>query len=210
MRSNAEFRIDSYGLERQELGMIGKMKYLWIAVFVLALGPALAGGGEQATRTVVVMGDSLSAGYNLPPGAGFPAQLGIWLNNNGTQVNIISAAVSGDTSAGGLARIDWAVSGPGGARPDLVIIEFGGNDALRGFEPSLTRANLAQMIEILKAQNIPVLLAGMRAPPNMGREYETEFNRLYPELAAAYGVHFYPFFLEGVATVPALNLSDGI
>ena len=122
----------------------------------------------------------------------------------------VNAAVSGDTSSGGLARIEWAVSGANGGNPDLVIVEFGGNDALRGLEPSLTRSNLAQMSEFLKARQIPVLLAGMRAPPNMGREYETEFNDLYPDLAGEYGVYFYPFFLEGVAAIPELNLSDGI
>jgi acyl-CoA thioesterase-1 len=186
------------------------LKYLWIVALCLVAGSALSGGAEQETRTIVVMGDSLSAGYNLPPGAAFPAQLEIWLTEKGAAVVVVNAAVSGDTSAGGLARMEWAVSGQPGTDPDLVIVEFGGNDALRGFEPSLTRSNLAQMIETLKDHQIPVLLAGMRAPPNMGREYETEFNGLYADLAKKYGVYFYPFFLEGVAAIPELNLSDGI
>ena len=186
------------------------MKYLWIAVLWLATGLALAGGTEPASRTIVVMGDSLSAGYNLPPGAAFPARLEIWLAAKGTSVEVVNAAVSGDTSSGGLARVEWSISEHPGGGPDLVIVEFGGNDALRGFEPSLTRSNLARIIEFLKERQIPVLLAGMRAPPNMGREYEAEFNGLYPELAKEYGVYFYPFFLEGVAAIPALNLSDGI
>jgi len=185
------------------------LKYLALAGALLAANPAL-GGGEPAPYTVVVMGDSLSAGYNLPPGAAFPERLEVWLEREGVPVAMVNAAVSGDTSAGGLARIEWAVTGNGGNKPDLVIVEFGGNDALRGFEPALTRSNIARMIEYLAARDIPVLLAGMRAPPNMGREYESEFNGLYPALAEEYGVHFYPFFLEGVAAVPELNLGDGI
>ena len=170
----------------------------------------MSGGAERTARLIVVLGDSLSAGYNLPPGAAFPAQLENWLSDRGAVVEVVNAAVSGDTSSGGLARIDWAVSGGSGNGPDLVIVEFGGNDALRGLEPSLTRSNLAQMIEILKEYRIPVLLAGMRAPPNMGREYAAEFDSIYAELAQEYGVYYYPFFLEGVAMIPELTLSDGI
>ncbi|MEE8371159.1 MAG: arylesterase [Sphingomonadales bacterium] len=180
-----------------------------LAIWVISVIAAPLQAGE-AGRTVVVFGDSLAAGFNLPPGASFPAQLEVWLRAEGNRVTVINAGVSGDTSAGGIARMDWVLSSLPGGKADLVIVEFGGNDMLRGFEPSITRTNIAAMLELLNARQIPSLLAGMKAPPNMGREYEEEFNRLFPELAKEYGSHFYPFFLEGVAARPELNLSDGI
>lgn len=165
--------------------------------------------GKQATAAdykILVLGDSLSAGYGLAGSEAFPNQLEARLKAAGSPVTVIGAGVSGDTTSGGLARLDWAM----GDNPDLVILELGANDGLRGIDPSLTFENLAQMIKIIQAQGKKVLLAGMLAPPNMGQEYAAQFNRIYPDLAQKYGVTLYPFFLEGVAGVPDLNLEDGI
>jgi acyl-CoA thioesterase I len=161
-----------------------------------------------AARTVrlVALGDSLSAGYNLPADQAFPAVLEKALRARGHDIVIVNAGVSGDTSAGGRDRLDWSV--PDGT--DGVILELGANDALRGFSPDVTRGNLDAMIIRLKERGIGVLLAGMRAPPNMGDAYAKAFDGLYPELAAKHGIALYPFFLDGVAGQPALNQRDGI
>lgn len=188
---------------------------MWIKLFFVALlaavAPLSAGiaadGGEA--RLIVALGDSLTAGYNLPPGESFPAQLEAALRARGLNVSVANAGVSGDTSSGGRARLDWALSSVAG-KPDLVIVEFGGNDVLRGIEPSITRANIDAILEDLGERDIPVLLAGMQAPPNMGRDYAEEFNALYPALAQKHDVPFYPFFLDGVVFDPDLKLGDGI
>jgi len=156
--------------------------------------------------TIVVLGDSLSAGYQLAPGEGFPEQLQIALDKKGISAKIVGAGVSGDTSSGGLSRLDWSVE----EGTDAVILEFGGNDALRGLPPETTRENLEAMIERLQVRDIKVLLAGMMAPPNMGEDYAKAFNPIYPELAEKHGVAFYPFFLDGVAGEANLNIEDGI
>lgn len=158
---------------------------------------------------IVAMGDSLTAGYNLPPDASFPVQLQTLLNSDGERVKVMNAGVSGDTSSGGRARLEWMLSGLT-QTPDLVVLEFGGNDALRGIEPSITKQNIGAMLQMLKHRGIPTLLVGMRAPPNMGRAYEGEFNSIFPELAAEHDVPLYPFFLDGVALQPDLKLADGI
>lgn len=154
---------------------------------------------------LVALGDSLTAGYNLPPDAAFPARLEKALRATGLDVRVDNAGVSGDTSTSGLARLDWALDG----KPDGVILELGANDALRGIPPDLTEANLDKILSRLKAKGIPVLLAGMRAPPNWGPEYRRAFDSLYSRLAARHGVALYPFFLDGVAAVPHLNQDDG-
>ena len=169
-----------------------------------AMGPmALA---SAAPITLVALGDSLTAGYGLPPGDGFPDKLQAALKARGHDVIVIDAGVSGDTTSGGLSRLNWSV----GEKADGVILELGANDALRGIRPQETRRNLAAMLEQLKARGLPVLLAGMIAPPNMGPQYGREFNPIYPDLAEEYGARLYPFFLDGVAGTPALNLSDGM
>ncbi|MCF3640048.1 arylesterase [Rhizobium sp. TRM95111] len=155
---------------------------------------------------IVGFGDSLMAGYNLPPAEAFPAQLEAALKASGLDVTIANAGVSGDTSSGGLARIDWSV--PDGT--DGVILELGANDALRGIAPEQTEKNLDQMIGKLKARGIDVLLAGMLAPPNMGGDYGERFNRIYAGLAEKHGVVLYPFFLDGVVTQAGLQLEDGM
>lgn len=182
--------------------------FLILSFLLLPFAPG-EGLAQNNHKTILVMGDSLSAGYNLPPSASFPSKLEVWLNNNGLSVNIINAGVSGDTSAGGLARLNWALAGIS-HDPDLVIVEFGGNDALRGIEPYSTTANLDEMIIELKEKNLPVYLMGMQAPPNMGSHYGNQFNSIFAKLAEKHNIPLYPFFLEGVAAIPHLNLIDGI
>jgi len=155
---------------------------------------------------IVAFGDSLTAGYGLAVNEAFPAQLQRALSAKGLAVNVVNAGVSGDTTAGGLARLDWSV--PDGT--DAVILELGANDALRGFDPAVTRKALDTMLRRLQERKISVLLCGMVAPPNMGAEYGRAFNAIYPDLAAQTGAILYPFFLTGVAADPKLNQRDGL
>ena len=155
---------------------------------------------------MLAFGDSLIAGYGLPKKDGFSDQLEAAFNEAGTRLKVINAGVSGDTSAGGLSRIDWAL----GANPDAILVELGANDSLRGIDPSITKMNLQKILTKLEKTGVPILFAGMVAPPNMGKEYGLEFEKAYLELAEANEVIFYPFFLEGVAGVPELNQEDGI
>jgi acyl-CoA thioesterase-1 len=156
--------------------------------------------------SIVAFGDSLTAGYGLAANDAFPAQLQRALNAKGLAVNVVNAGVSGDTAAGGLARLDWSV--PDGT--DAVILELGANDALRGFDPAITRKALDTMLRRFQARKISVLLCGMVAPPNLGVEYGRAFNSIYPDLATQTGAILYPFFLTGVAANPKLNQSDGL
>jgi acyl-CoA thioesterase-1 len=155
---------------------------------------------------IVGFGDSLMAGYDLPPGDGFTDRLEKALRDKGHDVAIAYAGVSGDTTSGGLARLDWSV--PDGT--DLVILELGGNDMLRGIDPREVEKNLDAMLARLKERNIAVLLAGMKAAPNLGHAYAEAFDTIYPRLAEKYGVALYPFFLDGVAGEAALQLADGM
>jgi len=155
---------------------------------------------------IVGFGDSLMAGYQLSPGESFPEKLESALKANGHDVVIANAGVSGDTSSGGLSRLDWSV--PDGT--DLVILELGANDMLRGISPELTERNLDQMIGRLRERGIDVLLAGMLAAPNLGSAYGEVFNGLYGRLAEKHGVELYPFFLDGVAAQSTLLLDDGM
>ncbi|ESX15701.1 MULTISPECIES: arylesterase [unclassified Mesorhizobium] len=158
------------------------------------------------TFTIVGFGDSLMAGFGLGPGDGFTDKLQAALRAKGHDVTVANAGVSGDTSSGGLARLDWSV--PDGTR--LVILELGANDMLRGVSPSITEKNLDDMLAKLKARKIAVLLAGMRAAPNLGADYQNAFDAIYPKLAAKYDVPLYPFFLDGVAGQSGLQLEDGL
>ena len=168
--------------------------------FVAAAAPA-----DRPLR-IVALGDSLTAGYGLPASAAFPAKLERALQAKGLDVTVTNAGVSGNTVSDGLSRLDWSV--PEGT--DAVVLELGANDALRGIDPATTRKALQDILRRLKQRNIPVLLCGMLAPRNLGAVYGRAFDAIYPELAASEGVLLYPFFLEGVATDPKLNLSDGI
>jgi len=174
-----------------------------VAGLVMAAMPVTA---MAADTRVMVFGDSLVAGYGLPPGQGFPAQLERDLRAAGRQVTVLNAGVSGDTTAGGVARLDWSLAD----NPQAVIVVLGGNDMLRGLPPEDAAANLETIITRLLARDIEVLLAGMMAPRNMGPAYVAAFDGLYPALAARHDIEFYPFFLDGVALDPALNLDDGL
>ncbi|KQV73161.1 acyl-CoA thioesterase [Rhizobium sp. Root1220] len=181
-----------------------KVAGLHIAVIVASL--MLSVGANARTINLVGFGDSLMAGYQLPPGDGFPEKLQAALKAEGLDVSISNAGVSGDTTTGGLSRIDWSV--PDGT--DGVILELGANDALRGIAPEQSEKNLDQMITRLKERGIAVFLAGMIAPPNMGGDYAARFNPIYEKLAQKHGVALYPFFLDGVALDAALKLEDGM
>jgi acyl-CoA thioesterase-1 len=174
-------------------------------IVLLCLEPAAADSRTGPIR-IVAFGDSLTAGYNLASDEAFPTRLERALVAAGLDVEVHNGGVSGDTSAGALARLDWAVP----AEADAVIVEFGANDALRGIDPAETRANLDRLIGTLRARNQDVLVAGMLAPPNMGRDYETAFNEIFPALAQSHDAVFYPFFLDGVAAQPRLNQGDGM
>lgn len=169
--------------------------------------PALAQPTATATPVkLVVLGDSLSAGLGLSERAAFPARLQRALADKGIAVDMINAGVSGDTTSGGLGRLDWSV--PEGTQG--VILELGANDALRGVDPKVPRAALTEILTRLQARKIAVLLCGMLAPPNYGADYAAQFNAIYPDLAKTFGVPLYPFFLEGVAGNAKLNQGDGI
>jgi len=159
-----------------------------------------------APPRLLVLGDSLTAGLGLPQGETFPQQLQAELRKQGVDVTVINGGVSGDTTAGGLARLDWLL----GDGVDMVILALGANDGLRGLDPDMTRFNLTAIIQRLREQKTKVLMAGMLAPPNLGPEYGEAFNAIFRELAHEQGVALYPFFLEGVAAVPELNQQDGI
>jgi acyl-CoA thioesterase-1 len=179
-----------------------------LALAAIVAGAALAPAAAQTGPPVkiVALGDSLTAGLGLPADAAFPARLQRALTGRGLAVDVVNAGVSGDTSADGLARLDWSVPDDTNA----AIVELGANDALRGIDPKLTRAALDAILRRLAARYVPVLLAGMRAPPNMGADYAKAFDAIYPDLAAAYGAVFYPFFLDGVAAERGLNQGDGL
>ncbi len=161
---------------------------------------------QDAPATVVAFGDSLTAGLGVGPGESFPEQLQAALAAKGVAASVANAGVSGDTTSGGLQRLDWSV--PDGT--DLVILELGANDALRGVPPAITEKNLDAMLARLKARRIPVVVAGMLSPPNMGPDYAAAFNPIFGRLAAKYDAPLYPFFLDGVAAAADLNQPDGM
>jgi acyl-CoA thioesterase-1 len=174
---------------------------LSLALLIAAVAPAPA-----APLRLLALGDSLTAGYGLAAGEGFTARLEAALRARGRDVTVVNGGVSGDTSAGGLARIDWAL----GDRPDAALVELGANDALRGLDPTETERNLDRILARLEAAGVPALLLGMKAPPNLGRDYASVFDRIYGRLAEKHQVPLYPFFLDGVAADRSLNQPDGI
>ena len=177
-----------------------------VLIFCLLLASLSPAPAANRPIQLVVLGDSLSAGYLLPQEAAFPAVLEKALRGSGIDIDVSNAGVSGDTARGGLERLDWAV--PEGT--DAVILELGANDMLRGLDPARTQESLDQIITRLKARKIAVFLAGMLAAPSLGREYGETFNAIYPTLAAKHGLPRYPFFLEGVTGNRALLLDDGL
>jgi len=184
-------------------GPVQTRRFALLVLGALMVRPAAA--AEKPIR-IVVLGDSISAGFGLPAGEALPAKLEKALKAKGLNVAVENAGVSGDTPAGGLARLDWSVA----EGTDAVIVELGANDALRGTDPKQTRAALDAIIRKLKERKIAVLLTGMLAPRNYGPDYVAAFDSIYPELAAAHGVLLYPFVLAGVAGEAALNQVDGI
>ncbi len=187
-----------YGVLRRTVNVLAS-GLLFIAVLSV---PAAA---AEPLR-ILALGDSLTAGYGLPAEHGFTVRLQARLHAAGHAVEIENAGVSGDTSAGGSARLDWALA----SKPNAAIVEFGANDGLRGLDPRETHRNLDALLTKLSARNLPVLLTGMLAPPNMGREYGDEFRQVFTQLAADHEVLFYPFFLDGVAGEADLNQRDGM
>jgi acyl-CoA thioesterase-1 len=166
----------------------------------------VAGPASAAPPRLLVLGDSLSAGFGLPHDDGFEVQLQRALAANGHDVSIIDGAVSGDTSAGGLARLDWTL----GDGADAAIVELGANDGLRGLDPKDMQANLTAILDKLAAKHIPVLLTGMYAPPNLGPDYQKAFRAVFDTIGKRPGVLYDPFFLEGVALHPELIQADGL
>jgi acyl-CoA thioesterase I len=198
-----------FGRPSRSYGKLGspvqRLRRAVTALALLAMPIVPVHAAEQPVR-IVVLGDSLSAGFGLAANEALPAKLERALKARGHAVTIENAGVSGDTAAGGLARLDWSVA----EGTDAVILELGANDALRGSDPKTTRASLEEIIRKLKERRIAVLLAGMLAPRNLGPDYANAFDAIYPELAAKYDLVLYPFILDGVAGDRALNLPDGL
>ncbi|MBX9459073.1 MAG: arylesterase [Rhizobium sp.] len=184
------------------------MTFKALATALCAALTLILSSGASAARTlnIVAFGDSLTAGYQLPPNEAFPAQLETLAKAKGLEVAIANAGVSGDTTADGLARLDWSI--PDGT--DGVILALGANDALRGLSPEDSAKNLDAMLSRLKERNIPAVVAGILAPPNMGGDYEARFNAIYGELAKKHDVPLYPFLLDGVILDSSLKLEDGM
>lgn len=187
--------------------LLGQMMYVAALVIGLAgastMSPAAA---QDRPVRIVAFGDSLTAGYRLAAEHAFPVRLARRLEAKGIKAQVVNAGVSGDTTATGLARFDWVMN----ENVDAVILELGANDALRGLDPRATRSNLEEIVLKLKARGVEVLLAGMHAPRSMGAEYTVAFDQIFPDLAKRHDLLLYPFFLEGVALNPQLNLDDGI
>ncbi len=183
-------------------GALRRLVYALLLTMAACAAPAAAKDVQ-----ILAFGDSLTAGYGLPPGQGFAPQLEAMLRRNGVRAFVANAGVSGNTAAQGRARLKWTLDGLK-AKPDLAIVALGANDMLRGLPPEQTRADLDAIVAELKRRGIPVLIAGMLAAPNLGSRYGAEYNRIFPDLARAHGAALYPFFLAGVAGNPALALPD--
>lgn len=203
--------IKATSLSIQRRTIRSPMAGIWASLLLIAGGLMMQNAPLRADPsplplTILAFGDSLTAGYMLQPNQSFPAQLQMALEAKGHKVSVVNAGVSGDTTTGGLDRLAWTLQ----PVPDAVILELGANDALRGIDPAKARANLDSMLTTLKQGNIPVLLAGMKAPSNWGAEYVAAFDTIYPDLAAKHGVALYPFFMDGVALNAKLTQPDGL
>ncbi len=194
-------------------GMQRRLVKLWSALFVICVSlaaPSYAAPPKPDDGLhVLALGDSLTAGYGLEPCESFPAKLQVALRAKGHKVTVHNAGVSGDTASAGLSRLDWALAAIPG-KPDLVILELGANDMLRGVDPAVTTKALTAIMDRFRKDGVPVLIAGMRAAPNMGAAYVKQFDAIFPALSKQYGAPLYPFFLEGVAGKKGLNLPDGL
>jgi acyl-CoA thioesterase-1 len=194
-RKNPRFRVRST-LRGAAITLCG-------AVFGAGIGPV---GAVARSTEILAFGDSLTSGFGLPLDKALPARLEAKLRADGLAIHVVNGGLAGDTTAGGLARLDWALA----QKPDIVILELGANDMLRGIDAAAVRANLETMITKIQASGAKLLLTGMLASPNFGEEYQQEFNRIYPELAEAHNVPLYPFLLDGVARDPQFNQPDGL
>lgn len=205
MRSTGPCARPSYGAWRAVVQIAGILAAAGLTLTIAAAAPPAPPAAATPIK-IVALGDSLTAGYGLPAKDGFVPRLQAALAADGIAAEVTNAGVSGNTAADGLARLDWSV--PAGT--DAVIVELGANDMLRGLKPQVTRTVLDTILSRLTARHIAVLLCGMRAAPNLGDAYDREFDRIYPELAAKYGVPLYPFFLDGVAANLKLTQADGM
>ena len=180
-------------------------RQIFILILVM-LSPYSLTAATAEPMKIVAFGDSLAAGYGLPAKEGFTVKLQAALRAKGHDVIVVNAGVSGDTTSGGISRMDWSV----GPDTDAVILELGANDMLRGISVDIVRTNLNTIVQSFMDRNLPVLIAGMLAPRNMGEAYTKKFDAIYPELAKKYGTLIYPFFLDGVVGDPNLNQPDGV
>ncbi|MFN0044370.1 MAG: arylesterase [Alphaproteobacteria bacterium] len=201
------------GIRKLERGVQGRSSpyslaalSIQVLAFFALLSWALSARAADMSPRLLVLGDSLTSGYGLAAQDGFPAKLEAALRARGRDIDVVDSGISGDTTAGGRARLPWAMAEP----PRWVILELGANDGLRGLPPKDTEINLDAIIIELKRRRIAVLLAGMRAPPNLGREYGQAFDGLYPRLAKVHNISLYPFFLDGVAGERTLTQNDGL
>ena len=190
-------------------GMLRRVVKLCAVFLVVGLSYGARAAPDDG-RHILALGDSLTAGYGLEPGQSFPARLEKSLRASGLKVTVHNAGVSGDTASGGQSRLDWALAGIPRGKPDLAIVELGANDALRGIDPAVTLKALTAILERFKKDGVPVILAGMKAPPNMGAAYVKQFDGLYPALAKQFGVPLYPFFLQGVIGQKSMVQADGL
>jgi acyl-CoA thioesterase I len=195
----------SYGKKAAWVHPLRAAAFCLVVLMALAVGLHSGAAADRPVK-IVALGDSLAAGYGLDIQNALPAQLEKALKAKGVAVEIENAGVSGDTSSGGLSRLDWSV----GEGTDAVILELGANDMLRGVDPKVTRQALEAIIEKLKSRNVEVLLTGMRAAPNMGEDFQRRFDSIYPELVAKYGLVYYPFILEGIAAQAKFTQQDGM
>ncbi len=195
-----------YDPPRKQMGTVHTVVNLCLALCLALIAHMSAASARERPIRIIAFGDSLTAGYGLPPKNAFPVRLEAALKARGHNVAVVNAGVSGDTTAGGLARLDWAV--PDDA--DAVIVELGANDALRALDPAAARKNLDAILTRIKAKGADILLTGMRAPRNYGSEYTVPFDAIFPALARQHDTLYYPFFLEGVVLNQALNLDDSI
>jgi acyl-CoA thioesterase-1 len=193
---------DSGDARQSGYGLWRKLVNLGVALLTLTCFASPA----DATVRILALGDSLTAGFGLAADESFPARLQAWLKDHGLDAEVVNAGVSGDTSAGGLARLDWSLAQPA----DAVLVEFGANDALRGIDPTETYKNLDEILSRLDRRHVKVLLLGMEAPANWGADYQSAFRAMFSALAERHHVLLYPFFLDGVALDGGLNQPDGM
>jgi acyl-CoA thioesterase-1 len=199
-RKGDRLALGAYGPQR------GRFNAALLGMLLATLAAFSAGAAENRETVILALGDSLTAGYRIAGRDSFPSRLEAALRAKGMNARVVNGGVSGDTSAGGLRRLDWLMA----EQPALVIVELGANDGLRGIDPAVTRRNLDRIVAEAKGRGVRVLLTGMLAPPNLGREFGDAFNAVFPAVAEKHKVPLYPFFLDGVAGKPALNLPDGI